>query len=258
MRRALRFIAVALPVALATVPVALAGPDQATGRAPSAVDRSAAAADALRAAARQAKTPPPALIVAVDRGATVPLRSSPGGKVLVRLQATTEFGSPQRLGVVRRHGQWLGVSTPSRPNGRLGWIHSQNEGISVRRTRWRIVVDVSRRQIVLLRGSRAVRRLDVAVGRPGSPTPTGRFSVTDKVAGARFGPYYGCCILAISATQPNTPPGWTGGNRMAIHGTDQPGSIGAAASAGCLRGADSDLRVLMAKIPLGTPVHVRP
>jgi lipoprotein-anchoring transpeptidase ErfK/SrfK len=116
---------------------------------------------------------------------------------------------------------------------------------------------VSERRVVLLRDGRVVRRLTVAVGRPESPTPTGRFAVTDKLAGARFGPYYGCCILAISATQPNTPPGWTGGDRMAIHGTDVPATIGAPVSAGCLRAADSDLAFLMERVPLGTPVVIR-
>ena len=81
--------------------------------------------------------------------------------------------------------------------------------------------------------------------------------MTDKLAGSRFGPYYGCCILALSGQQPNTPPGWTGGNRLAIHGTDAPATIGMAASAGCLRAADADLQVLMDEVPLGTPVSVR-
>jgi lipoprotein-anchoring transpeptidase ErfK/SrfK len=97
----------------------------------------------------------------------------------------------------------------------------------------------------------------VAIGRPGSPSPTGRFAVTDKLAGSSYGPYYGCCILALSAHQPNTPPGWPGGDRMAIHGTNAPGTIGAAASAGCLRGSDADLRTLIRRVPVGTPIFIR-
>jgi lipoprotein-anchoring transpeptidase ErfK/SrfK len=97
----------------------------------------------------------------------------------------------------------------------------------------------------------------VAVGRPGSETPTGRFAVTDKLRGAGYGPYYGCCILALNAHQPKLPAGWQGGNRIAIHGTNSPGTIGSPASAGCLRAADSDLEVLMRRVPLGTPVFIR-
>ena len=39
--------------------------------------------------------------------------------------------------------------------------------------------------------------------------------------------------------------------------TNAPGTIGAAASAGCLRAADADLRILMRRVPLGTPVFIR-
>lgn len=252
MRRATRLLAIAIPAALATVPVALAGPDPASGgqepTAPAAV-----AAAALVAPAQ----PPPAEIVRVRSGASVALRARPGGPVVLRAGDTTQFGSAQRLGVVRRHGRWLGVTTPDLPNGRLGWVDGRSAAVHVARTRWSIHADVSERTVVLRRAGKPVRRLRVAVGRPGSPTPTGRFAVTDKLAGGGYGPYYGCCILALSATQPNTPPGWTGGNRMAIHGTDDPGSIGAAASAGCLRAADRDLELLMRRVPAGTPVVIR-
>jgi lipoprotein-anchoring transpeptidase ErfK/SrfK len=120
-----------------------------------------------------------------------------------------------------------------------------------------IVADLSKRRIDLRVGGRVVKRMSVAIGRPGSPTPTGRFAVTDKLAGNRYGAYYGCCILALSGRQPNPPPGWRGGNRLAIHGTNAPGTIGARASAGCLRGSDRDLRTLMRRVPVGTPVFIR-
>jgi lipoprotein-anchoring transpeptidase ErfK/SrfK len=100
--------------------------------------------------------------------------------------------------------------------------------------------------------------MTVGIGRSGSPTPTGRFAVTDRLAGSNYGSYYGCCILALSAHQPYLPAGWPGGNRIAIHGTNAPSTIGTASSAGCLRARDADLRVLMRRVPLGTPVFIRP
>jgi lipoprotein-anchoring transpeptidase ErfK/SrfK len=99
--------------------------------------------------------------------------------------------------------------------------------------------------------------MTVGVGRPTSPTPTGRFALTDKLSGSRYGSYYGCCILALSAHQPNLPPGWTGGDRIAIHGTNAPWTIGTASSAGCPHARDADLRVLMRRVPLGAPVFIR-
>lgn len=256
MRRSLRFLAIALPVTLATVPVALAGADSASGGPERGAAATALTAAAVRDVSSKVPGPPPALIVRVQPGATIALRSSPDGPVTLRTGDTTQFGSQQRLGVVRRHGRWLGVTTPELPNGTLGWVDRRSAAVKIERTRWSIQADISSRTVVLRRAGQPVKRLSVAVGRPGSPTPTGHFAVTDKLSGGSYGPYYGCCILALSATQPNTPPGWTGGNRMAIHGTSDPSSIGAAASAGCLRAADGDLSVLISRVPAGTPVVI--
>ncbi len=55
----------------------------------------------------------------------------------------------------------------------------------------------------------------------------------------------------------NTPAGWQGGNRLAIHGTNNPASIGVPSSAGCLHADAEDLKVLMRRVPLGTPVFIR-
>jgi lipoprotein-anchoring transpeptidase ErfK/SrfK len=77
------------------------------------------------------------------------------------------------------------------------------------------------------------------------------------VPGSTYGAYYGCCILALSGHQVNTPAGWQGGDRLAIHGTNQPASIGVPSSAGCLHAEAADLRTLMRHVPLGTPVFIR-
>jgi hypothetical protein len=198
--------------------------------------------------------PPPGYEIAHLEKST-PLYASPNGALLTRLSTTTEFGSPQTLGVVRHRGRWLAVVSTSRPNSRLGWVRAG--AVHVTRTQASLVLDLSRRRLLLKEGDRVVRRMTVGVGRPSSPTPTGRFAVTDKLSGYRYGPYYGCCILALSAHQPNLPLGWTGGDRIAIHGTNAPWTIGAAASAGCPHARDADLRVLMRRVPLGTPVFVR-
>ncbi|MDX6407104.1 MAG: hypothetical protein QOE13_175 [Gaiellaceae bacterium] len=103
-----------------------------------------------------------------------------------------------------------------------------------------------------------MRRMNVGVGRAGSPTPTGTFAVTDKLKGSAYSASYGCCILALSATQPNLPAGWNGGNRIAIHGTLSASDFGRAVSAGCPHASNADLRYLMRTVPLGTPVVIRP
>ena len=126
------------------------------------------------------------------------------------------------------------------------------------RTGLELDVDLSSRTLVVRTGATVLRRLRVGVGRPGSPTPAGRFAVTDKLDGPSYSAYYGCCIVALSATQPNLPRGWSGGNRIAIHGTPSASDFGRAVSAGCVHAPDLDLRYLMRTVPLGTPVVIRP
>jgi len=195
-------------------------------------------------------------IVAVRPGHTVRLRSRPGGRVLVRVAARTEFGSPTRLGVLERRGAWLGVADPRLGNGRRGWVRV-SPALRLTRTRMRLVIDVSARRLELHDGHRRVLRAPVAVGGPGVPTPEGVFTVTDKLAGTRFAASYGCCILALSAVQPHLAVGWTGGDRIAIHGTDNPASIGLATSNGCVRAEEWTMRQLVRRVPLGTPVRIR-
>src|ERR687895_698894 len=45
---------------------------------------------------------------------------------------------------------------------------------------------------------------------------------------------YGCCVIALSGRQPRIPPGWTGGARLALHGTADTSALGRAVSIGCL------------------------
>jgi L,D-transpeptidase-like protein len=183
------------------------------------------------------------------------LRASPGGRSLHRLGTRTEFGSRRVLGVVARRAGWLGVVASERPNGRLGWIPARR--VRLESTNWSVHVDRSARRLTLRHGDRAVRSFPVAVGRPGTETPTGRFAVTDKLHPEDPASPYGCCALALSGHQTKLIAGWPGGDRLAIHATPNVETVGKAASLGCMRARTADIRRLMRTIPVGTPVFVR-
>jgi lipoprotein-anchoring transpeptidase ErfK/SrfK len=197
------------------------------------------------------------LIVQVRRGHSVALHTRPGGPLAARALRRTEFGSPQALSVARRRGRWLGVTATGQPNGRLVWVDGASRSVRLAATRISVAVDLSSRTLVLRRGGRPIRRARVGIGSSATSTPVGRFTVTDKLAGGHFSTFYGCCILALSGVQPNLPHGWQGGNRLAIHGTNRPATVGQAITAGCLRVRDGALRALMAVVPLGAPVTIR-
>jgi lipoprotein-anchoring transpeptidase ErfK/SrfK len=202
--------------------------------------------------ARQA--PPGRLTVQVTK--PVRLHAGPGGPVIGGILPKTEFSSDTLLPVVRQRGSWLGVISSALPNGRIGWI-STNTALVAYRTRYSVVASLGRREVVVRRAGRVVLRFPVAVGSPSTPTPTGRFAVTDKLLTEDPGSPYGCCILALSAHQTQTPQGWGGGDRVAIHATNLPETIGTAASLGCLRGPADEVRRIVDTVPLGTIVTIQ-
>lgn len=216
--------------------------------APAAATRVPSPAEAYAATRRRGQP------VAVLTRATV-LRAAPGGRRLARLRRRTEFGSPRVLAAVGERRGWLEVKAPQVPNRRTGWIPAGAAALVA--SPWSVRADLSRRVVEVERDGRVVRRFPVAIGKPSTPTPTGRFAVTDKLQIAGGSSAYGCCVLALSGHQPHVEPGWSGGNRLAIHGTTDPGSIGSAASFGCLRAREDDVRWLTRHVFLGSIVSIR-
>jgi hypothetical protein len=197
----------------------------------------------------------PAFAIARLRpGSRVGMWRAPGGRFVETLGPRTEFGSPIVLSVVRSRGGWLGVSTPDLPDGRLGWIRYDPHRVEVYWTKYSLHANLSARRLTLRYGDGTVARFVVTVGGPGTETPAGRFGITDAVHFDES-PFYGCCALALSGNQTKLPSDWTGGDRIAIHGT--PGPVGGAESNGCIRATDSTMRTLFRRVPLGTPVFVR-
>jgi lipoprotein-anchoring transpeptidase ErfK/SrfK len=192
-------------------------------------------------------------VVARLRSSTVELRSAPGSpRVLAVVRSRTEFGSATTLPVVSFRGRWLEVISTSLPNGVHGFVRTGQ--VWLRRDTLAIDVDLSARRLRVWRGGVVRLSVPVAVGAPSSPTPIGRFAVTDELTGLNPAAY-GCCILALSGHQTRLPSGWQGGDRLAIHGG---GGIGSAVSSGCLHAAEPGLRWLMRFVPLGTQVMIHP
>jgi lipoprotein-anchoring transpeptidase ErfK/SrfK len=247
------------PLAAAAVfAAAAAGALAGCGATPTTTSPATTPAPPLRTTAvaptpREDRAPSGDAVARITRRTT--LRSAPAGRRVATIGPDTEWGTPRYLPVVRRRDGWLGVVATEVPNGRLAWVRASATRPAVSQSR--VVVDLSRRRLrVVDLDGRTLLRVTVGVGAAATPTPTGRFAITDGLRTEPGSPY-GCCILALSGHQPNVPQGWTGGDRLAIHGTDDPASIGAAASSGCLRASDDDVRRLMARVGLGALVEIR-
>jgi L,D-transpeptidase-like protein len=178
-------------------------------------------------------------------------RAGPGGRPIATLSRLTEFGTPRWLAVVGERGRWLRVIATELPNGRAGWIRAGRAPIEA--SPWAVRADISRRLVEVLKDGRVLRSFTVGIGAPASPTLPGRFGVTDKLRYGGGSLAYGCCVLGLTGHLPN--PG--NGSRMAIHGTTAPGTIGGAASFGCLRASETDMLWLLRRVWLGTVVEIR-
>jgi lipoprotein-anchoring transpeptidase ErfK/SrfK len=150
--------------------------------------------------------------------------------------------------------QWLHVMLPGRPDGLTGWISQSGTRLLV--TPWRIVVDLAARRVKAYDDGKLAGDFKAVVGKPSTPTPTGEFFVEEVLRMAPSepgGPY----ALALSARS-NVLQEFEGGpGQIAIHGRENlGGTLGTAASHGCMRLATASIDWLAARIVPGTPVTI--
>jgi L,D-transpeptidase catalytic domain len=183
----------------------------------------------------------------------------PAGPVIERLPQLDADRYPTVFGVfaVRRDAgcaaRWYRVQLPTLPNGSTGWIRAAD--VRLFKIDSRIVVDLTERRLRAYRNGKKVLEAEVAVGASETPTPTGSFYVDERfVLDTPSGPF-GPAVLGISAHS-DVLRDWAQGGPIALHGTDEPGLIGAAASHGCVRLANGVMRRLFALAPAGTPVVI--
>ena len=185
----------------------------------------------------------------------------PGGRFVGTFRRLNVNGVPTVLGVrgvvrsPRCGGAWYRVQLPVRPNGTSGYVRARDVVLAPVRTR--IVVELGRRRLTLFRDGRPLMRARVAVGSASTPTPPGRFYVSQRLlARDPTGPY-GPGALGISAFS-NVLLTWRQGGPIAIHGTNEPSTIGRAVSDGCIRLPNRTLSLVFRRTLPGTPVLIRP
>jgi hypothetical protein len=185
---------------------------------------------------------------------------TPGGKSVARFGTVNVNGVPTVFGVLgARYGRdcspdWYRVQLPLKPNGAVGWVRAADVGVAQLHTR--IVVDVSARKLTFLKDGKPVLTTPVAVGAPSTPTPTGRYYVNQRLIPSNTAGPFGPAALGVSAFS-NVLTGWTQGGPIAIHGTNDPSSIGHSVSNGCIRVQNDVLRRLFKQALAGTPVIIR-
>jgi lipoprotein-anchoring transpeptidase ErfK/SrfK len=193
------------------------------------------------------------VVIAAPKG--VQVYDSPNGAPKLSLNGRTELGAEQTLLATSRRGDWWQVALPVRPNGNTGWVRGAD--IRARTISTRIEIELGRHSLALLRDGKLERRFPVAVGTKVTPTPAGRFYVTDNLSTGNPSGAYGPYALGLSGHSDVLFQFGIGDGVLGIHGTNEPGSLGKDASHGCIRMRNADILALARHMPVGTPVTVR-
>lgn len=120
----------------------------------------------------------------------------------------------------------------------------------------RVLVSIPDRQLAVLEDGKLIRTFPVAVGAALSPSPSGKFHIVSRLAHPTY--YHPGVVIAPGSDNP-LGPRWVGLSQKGygIHGTNEPRSIGRAASHGCIRMRNHDIEQFFRMVRIGDVVEIR-
>ena len=138
----------------------------------------------------------------------------------------------------------------------LGQAQEAANDAKSERVRRQIVVSIPDRKLAVMENGTIIRIFPVSVGAAVSPSPVGQFEIVARVANPT---YYHAGIVVPPGSGNPVGPRWIGLNqkRYGIHGTNQPRSIGHAASHGCIRLRNRQIEELYEMVRVGDTVEIR-
>jgi len=119
----------------------------------------------------------------------------------------------------------------------------------------RLVVSIPDRKLAVIENDAVVTVFPVAVGAALTPSPVGTFTIVNRVSNPTY--YKRGQVVAPGARNP-VGTRWIGLSRRGygIHGTNNPRSIGAAKSHGCIRLRNQDIERLFDRVRPGDVVEL--
>jgi hypothetical protein len=184
---------------------------------------------------------------------------APRSRVIAHTRLETEDGFPEVYmllsSLTDSHGrEWVRMRIPGRPNGRIGWISRSALG-EFHVTHWLLEISISGRWLKAYTNGRLRLKAPVGVGKPSSPTPTGRFWIRERFKLTdRSNPYW---PYALGTSDYSRLTDWPGGGVVGIHGDfGEPRLIPGDPSHGCVRMHAGDLNWRAPRVPIGTPVRI--
>lgn len=163
---------------------------------------------------------------------------------------------PRSFLVKQDKGAWIEVYTGEPPSESTTWIRTADVDLAA--ARYRIEVNVPEFNLKAYEGDKLILDAPVAVGAGERPTLAGLHYVNVILKTPDPSGFYGPYAMGISSysTDPAVLAQFPKG-QAAIHGTNDPSSIGRAASNGCIRLSNDNINLLATLVPLGTPVVIK-
>jgi hypothetical protein len=161
----------------------------------------------------------------------------------------SQFGQPVWVPVVRHHADRGRLLVPLGKRGRL--VAADLGSFPLQWRKIRVVVDLSANRMVVRDGRRRLGAFPIGKGSPSTPTPTGRFFVTDRLRFGQGSPYAPFAV-GLSAHVSQLPASWLGGDQVAIHF----GAMGAV-SHGCIHAGLNAIQMLDRRAALGSLVIIK-
>lgn len=176
---------------------------------------------------------------------------------VTKLSDKTEYNLPRTYLVTDQSSRpgWLNVLLPIRPNGASGWIKASDVALGT--SDYEIRVELGAHKLTLLKLGQPVLDSGVVIGTDKTPTPVGKFYVTDPLdLHSQPNAGYGVYALGISGYSDVLTSFKGGPGQIAVHGTSNPGQVGQNISNGCVRVPNDIIEQIAAQAPLGTPVTI--
>jgi lipoprotein-anchoring transpeptidase ErfK/SrfK len=157
----------------------------------------------------------------------------------------------QQIGSLSGKAKWMGTVV-------LLWTVSAvaQSAIPATKPERLILVSIPDRKLAVIEDGVVLKVFSVAVGHASSPSPEGTFTVKTRLENPTY--YHKGTVIPPG---PANPLGsrWMGLSEKGygIHGTNEPKSIGKAASHGCIRLGRPDLEELFRMVKLGDTVAIR-
>ena len=172
------------------------------------------------------------------------------------------YGTPRAFFVKETKDDWLKVLLPMRPNGSEGWIRASDVTLTPPHP-YRIVVELDAKRLTVHKGRELILDEPIGVGRGNAPTPGGFFYTTELLKVLPEQPEYGPFAFGLSGYSEvhltfTNRFGDVGDGQFAIHGTNDPSSIGSDVTNGCIRMNNDAITRMAEMLPrVGIPVEIK-